>query len=171
MERIFCRRWTWSFHLLNIHRQSLVYMLPYVLEKNVENATIGQGSRCAHWDSSSPCSIQFCDFDLFLLKICFIECPDTIRIFKIHIDCWTKGIWPRLIHFPKKMEEIIIIIFSEKKKKNKISKNHASISKLGAFGHSSSILKKINHFFLKSQSFQNHALICRLEAFSYASFM
>ena len=34
-------------------------------------------------------------------------------------------------------------LFSEKKKKKiKISKNHASISKLGAFGHASSILKK-----------------------------
>ena len=150
MERIFCRRWTWSFHLLNIHRQSIVYMLPYVLEKNVENATIGQGSRCAHWHSSSPCSIQFCDFDLFLLKICFIECPDTIRIFKIHIHCLTRGIqpcliifkkkknprFPKFIHpflnqghstlphsFSKKMEEIIIIIFSGKKKKQDFQKS------------------------------------------------
>ena len=128
MERIFCKRWTWSFHLLNIHRQSLVYMLPYVLEKNVENATIGQGSRCAHWHSSSPCSIQFCDFYLFLLKICFIECPDTIRIFKIHVDCWTRGIQSCLIIF--------------KKKKPKISKNHSSISKLGAFNPASFIFQK-----------------------------
>ena len=60
---------------------------------------------------------------------------------------------------------------SFQKKKIKISKNHASISKLGAFGHASSILKKKrNHIFLKSQGFQNHASICRLGAFNYASF-
>ena len=77
---------------------------------------------------SSPCSIQFCDFYLFLLKICFIECPDTIRIFKIHIDCWTRGIQPCLIIF--------------KKQKPKISKNHSSISKLGAFNPASFIFQK-----------------------------
>ena len=59
----------------------------------------------------------------------------------------------------------------KKKKRNKISKYHASISKLGAFGHASSILKKKkNHLFLKSQGFQNHASICRLRAFKSRGF-
>ena len=57
-------------------------------------------------------------------------------------------------HWPIK---IIIIISSKKKKKFKISKNYASLSKLGAFGHTSSILKKKeeerNHLFLKYQGF------------------
>ena len=71
----------------------------------------------------------------------------------------------------KKKREIIIIIFSPQKK-IKISKNHASISKLGAFGHASFILKKKkkNHIFLKSQGFQNHASICRLGAFKSQGF-
>ena len=46
----------------------------------------------------------------------------------------------------------------KKKKKFKISKNYASLSKLGAFGHTSSILIKKeeeerNHLFLKYQGF------------------
>ena len=50
------------------------------------------------------------------------------------INLQTRGIQPCLIHFQKKKKK--------KKKRNKISKYHASISKLGAFGHASSILKK-----------------------------
>ena len=46
------------------------------------------------------------------------------------INLQTRGIQPCLIHFQKK------------RKRNKISKYHASISKFGAFGHASSILKK-----------------------------
>ena len=92
--------------------------------------TINLRFRC-YYHSSSPCFAQFCDFDIVLLKFCFIEGPYTIIFFKIHIDSWTRGIRPCLIHFEKKKEKEI-----------KISKNHASISKLRAFGHASSILKK-----------------------------
>ena len=56
-------------------------------------------------------------------------------------------------HLFSKMKKIIIIIFSKKKKKKiKISKNHASIRKVGAFGHASFIFKKKKR--LPSSSFQ-----------------
>ena len=125
-----------------------------------------QQSPLAH-HSNSPCFVQFCDFDLILLKFCFIKGPYTIRFFKIQIDCWTRGIRLCLIHFQKR--KIIIIIFSKKKKK-KWRFQKIMHPKLWAFGHASSILKKKNHIFLKSQGFQYHASICRLGAFSYASF-
>ena len=165
-------------------------MLPYVLEKKLKTRRLDRLQMCQSalqqyrlaYHSSSSCFAQFCDFDLLLLKFCFIEGPYALRFFKIHIDCWTRGIWPCLIHFQKK-KKITVIVFLKnkkasisklgafghasfifkKKKKIKISKDHASISKLGAFGQASSILeKKKNHLFLKSQGFQNHASICRL---------
>ena len=60
--------------------------------------------------------------------------------------------------------------FSKKKKKIKISKNHASISKLGAFSHASSILKKRkrNLFFsLNIKVFKIMHLFSKLGAFGY----
>ena len=57
----------------------------------------------------------------------------------------------------------MIIIFSKKKKKIKISKNHASISKLEAFGHASSTKKK-------NQDLQKHTSNSKLGVFDYASF-
>ena len=83
----------------------------------------------------------------------------------------TRGIRPCLIHFQKK---IIIIIISKKKKKKKIkiSKNHASISKLRAFGHASSILKKEEIIFSSNiKVFISHASICKLGAYGHASFI
>ena len=68
-------------------------------------------------------------------------------------------------HWPIK---VIIIIFS---KIIKISKNHVSISKLGAFDHTSSILKKKIIFSLNIKVFKNHASICKLGAFGHASFI
>ena len=71
-----------------------------------------QQSPLAH-HPSSPCSIQFCDFDIVLLKFCFIKGPYTIRFSKFTLNV-----------------------------------------ELGSFGHSSSILEKKNHIFLKYQGFQ-----------------
>ena len=72
-------------------------------------------------------------------------------------------------HWPIK---VIIIIFS---KIIKISKNHVSISKLGALGHTSSIFflkKERNHFFSSNvMIFKSHASICKLGAFGHASFI
>ena len=64
----------------------------------------------------------------------------------------------------------------QKKKKFKISKNYASLSKLGAFGHTSSILKKKKKkkeiiFSSNIKVFKIHASICKLGAFSYVSFI
>ena len=130
-------------------------MLPYVLEKKLKTRRLDRLQMCQSalqqyrlaYHSSSSCFAQFCDFDLLLLKFCFIEGPYALRFFKIHIDCWTRGIWPCLIHFQKK-KKITVIVFLKNKK--------ASISKLGAFDHDSFILKKRkrNHLFLKYQGFQ-----------------
>ena len=64
----------------------------------------------------------------------------------------------------------------QKKKKIKISKNHASLSKLGAIGHTLSILKKKKKkkeiiFSSNIKVFKIHASICKLGAFSYISFI
>ena len=100
--------------ILNTQHSPLIFSLDATIcpRKKAENATIGEGSRCANQHSNRA-------------------------------------------HWPIK---IIIIISSKKKKKFKISKNYASLSKLGAFGHTSSILKKKeeeerNHLFLKYQGF------------------
>ena len=80
--------------LLNTQRSPLIFSLDATIcpRKKAENATIGEGSRCANQHSNRA-------------------------------------------HWPIK----IIIIFFSKRKKINISKNHASISKLGAFDHTSSI--------------------------------
>ena len=101
-----------------------------------------------------PSSLQSLSYPVLWFSSCFTQIllyggPYTTRFFKIYIDFWTRGIRPCLIHF----EKTNIITFSSD---FKISKNHASISKLGAFGHAPSILKKKkkNHLFLKYQGFQ-----------------
>ena len=61
--------------------------------------------------------------------------------------------------------------FKKKKKKIKISKNHASISKLGTFGHVSSNFEKKEIIFSSNiKVFKGHASIHKLGEF-HASFI
>ena len=100
--------------LFNTQRSQSIFSLDATIcpRKRAENATTGDGLRCANRHSNRA-------------------------------------------HWPIK---VIIIIFS---KIIKISKNHVSISKLGALGHTSSIFfkkKKEIIFFLKCHDFQKSCI-------------
>ena len=82
------------------------------------------------------------------------------------INLQTGGIQPCLIlfFFKKKKGERPLSCFH---KKSRFPKNHAFISKLGAFSHASSILKKKRKekeiiFSLNINVFKSYALICKL---------
>ena len=77
---------------------------------------------------------------------------------------WGHSAMPHSFFFKKKKGERPLSCFH---KKSRFPKNHAFISKLGAFSHASSILKKKRKekeiiFSLNINVFKSYALICKL---------
>ena len=119
-----------------------------------------------------PSSLQSLSYPVLWFSSCFTQIllyggPCTTRFFKIYIDFWTRGIRPCLMHFKKKKNHHHHLFI----KNHDFQKNHASISKLGAFSHASSILKKEIIFPPNINVFKSHASIYKLGAFGHASFI